>query len=97
MWILSPNFCVHLATSLATSFAFGREVVNTQRLMSSSMDGLIVSLSNETNNVDHFKRLMQREIPIVFFDRTHVDLNASNVVLDNIFGGEQEVCGFPKM
>jgi DNA-binding LacI/PurR family transcriptional regulator len=69
--------------------SYGREVVNTQRLMSSSMDGLIVSLSNETNNVDHFKRLMQREIPIVFFDRTHFDLNASNVVLDNAFGGEQ--------
>jgi DNA-binding LacI/PurR family transcriptional regulator len=71
--------------------SYGREVVNTQRLMSSSMDGLIVSLSNETNNVDHFKRLLQKEIPIVFFDRTHVDLNASNVVLDNAFGGEQAV------
>ncbi len=69
--------------------SYGREVVNTQRLMSSSMDGLIVSLSNESNNVDHFKRLLQKEIPIVFFDRTHVDLNTSNVVLDNAFGGEQ--------
>jgi DNA-binding LacI/PurR family transcriptional regulator len=71
--------------------SYGREVVNTQRLMSSSMDGLIVSLSNETNNVDHFKRLLQKEIPIVFFDRTHVDLDASNVVLDNAYGGEQAV------
>lgn len=71
--------------------SYGREVVNTQRLMSSSMDGLIVSLSNETNNVDHFKRLLQKEIPIIFFDRTHADLNASNVVLDNAFGGEQAV------
>jgi DNA-binding LacI/PurR family transcriptional regulator len=69
--------------------SYGREVVNTQRLMSSSVDGLIVSLSNETNNVDHFKRLLQKEIPILFFDRTHADLNASNVVLDNAFGGEQ--------
>jgi DNA-binding LacI/PurR family transcriptional regulator len=71
--------------------SYGREVVNTQRLMSSSVDGLIVSLSNETNNVDHFKRLLQREVPILFFDRTHADLNASNVVLDNAFGGEQAV------
>jgi DNA-binding LacI/PurR family transcriptional regulator len=71
--------------------SYGREVVNTQRLMSSSVDGLIVSLSNETNNVDHFKRLLQKEIPILFFDRTHADLNASNVVLDNAFGGEQAV------
>ena len=69
--------------------SYGREVVNTQRLMSSSVDGLIVSLSNETNNVDHFKRLLQREIPIMFFDRTHADLDTSNVVLDNAFGGEE--------
>jgi DNA-binding LacI/PurR family transcriptional regulator len=71
--------------------SYGREVVNTQRLMASSVDGLIVSLSNETNNVDHFKRILQKEIPIVFFDRTHADLDASNVVLDNSFGGEQAV------
>lgn len=71
--------------------SYGREVVNTQRLMASSVDGLIVSLSNETNNVDHFKRLLQKEIPIVFFDRTHADLDASNVVLDNTYGGEQAV------
>jgi DNA-binding LacI/PurR family transcriptional regulator len=57
--------------------------------MSSSVDGLIVSLSNETNNVDHFKRLLQKEIPIMFFDRTHADLDTSNVVLDNAFGGEE--------
>jgi DNA-binding LacI/PurR family transcriptional regulator len=71
--------------------SYGREVVNAQRLMASSVDGLIVSLSNETNNVDHFKRILQKEIPIVFFDRTHADLDASNVVLDNAFGGEQAV------
>ena len=39
--------------------SYGREVVNTQRLMSSSVDGLIVSLSNESNNIDHFKNLQE--------------------------------------
>lgn len=71
--------------------SYGREVVNTQRLMASSVDGLIVSLSHETNNIDHFKRLIQKEIPLVFFDRTNSDLNVSSVVLDNAFGGEQAV------
>lgn len=32
---------------------------------------------------------MQNEIPIMFFDRTHADLDTSNVVLDNAFGGEE--------
>ncbi len=71
--------------------SYGREVVNTQRLMSSSVDGLIVSLSNESNNIDHFKRFMKKEIPIVFFDRVHPDLYAPNVVLDNTHGGEEAV------
>jgi DNA-binding LacI/PurR family transcriptional regulator len=54
---------------------------------------VMICQSNESygREVDHFKRLLQKEIPIVFFDRTHVDLNASNVVLDNAYGGEQAV------
>jgi LacI family transcriptional regulator len=71
--------------------SYGREVVNTQRLLSSSVDGLIVSLSSETNNVDHFKRVLQKDIPIVFFDRTSPDLNLSSVILDNTYGAEQAV------
>lgn len=71
--------------------SYGREVVNTKRLMLSSVDGLIVSLSSETNNVDHFRRVIQKDIPIVFFDRTSTDLNASGVVLDNAHGAEQAV------
>lgn len=71
--------------------SYGREVVNTKRLMASSVDGLIVSLSSETNNIDHFRRVLQKDIPIVFFDRTSTDLNASGVVLDNAYGAEQAV------
>ncbi len=71
--------------------SYGREVVNTKRLMASSVDGLIVSLSSETNNIDHFRRVLQKDVPIVFFDRTSTDLNVSGVVLDNSYGAEQAV------
>src|SRR6478672_428307 len=49
--------------------SYDREVVNTEHLSSRSVDGLLVSLSTETDNVDHFKKLHEKGLPIVFFDR----------------------------
>ena len=46
--------------------SYGREITNTQRLMNSRVDGLIVSLSSATSNVDHFRRLLQRGCPWCF-------------------------------
>ena len=66
--------------------SYGREIINTQRLMTGRVDGLIASLSSDTMNVDHFRRLLQRNVPIVFFDRVGSDLNANKVVLDNQAG-----------
>ncbi|SDY61491.1 LacI family DNA-binding transcriptional regulator [Hymenobacter psychrophilus] len=71
--------------------SYGREITNTQRLMNGRVDGLIVSLSSETSNVDHFRRLLQRSVPMVFFDRVGTDLEATKVMLDNYDGAVQAV------
>lgn len=63
--------------------SYGREVANAKRIMNSHVDGLIVSLSSETQNVDHLKKLMTRNIPLVFFDRDFPEFETSKVVLDN--------------
>ena len=52
-------------------------------LVSSRVDGLLVSLSRETDRSDHFKRIFDKGIPLVFFDRICEDLNASQVYTDN--------------
>ena len=70
---------------------YGREIVNTQRLMKSRVDGLIVSIASDSLNVDHFKRLLQKNYPIVFFDRVGSDLGATKVILDNIAGASLAV------
>lgn len=49
--------------------SYDREIINAQHLSSRSVDGLLVSLSTETENVDHFKSLHDKGLPIVFFDR----------------------------
>ncbi|NOR88371.1 MAG: substrate-binding domain-containing protein [Bacteroidales bacterium] len=46
-----------------------REIQLTQSFMSYRLDGLIVSMSKETDNFDHFKKLSQLGVPIVYFDR----------------------------
>ena len=67
--------------------SFGREVVNTRRMLNSLVDGFIISISSETKSSEHFKVLKEREIPFVVFDRVIPDLLASSVILDNEEGG----------
>ena len=71
--------------------SYGREVVNVQRLLQSHVDGFIVSLSSETQNVDHFKRIVNKNIPLVFFDRDCSEIETTKVLLDNYSGAFQAV------
>jgi DNA-binding LacI/PurR family transcriptional regulator len=69
--------------------SFGREIVNTRRLLDSLVDGLIISVSSETKVFDHFKKIQQKSMPMVVFDRVTEDLVAPSVRLDNKDGGFQ--------
>jgi DNA-binding LacI/PurR family transcriptional regulator len=63
--------------------SFEREVVNTNALMRHRVAGVIVSISQNTKNSDHFKLLLDRSIPLVFFDRACDDVEADKVVIDD--------------
>jgi DNA-binding LacI/PurR family transcriptional regulator len=67
--------------------SFGREIVNTKRLLDSSVDGFIVSVSSETKVFEHIKKIHNKKIPLVFFDRVVESINAPKVRLDNVMGG----------
>lgn len=69
--------------------SFGREIVNTRRLLDSLVDGLIISVSSETKVFDHFKKIQQNKMPMVVFDRVTHDLVAPSVRIDNKDGGFQ--------
>src|SRR5690349_661837 len=66
---------------------FGREIVNTKRLLDSSVDGFIVSVSSETKVFEHIKKIYNKKIPLVFFDRVVESIDAPKVRLDNVMGG----------
>lgn len=63
--------------------SYDREVNNSNALYNSRVDGIMVSISRETDNYDHFSTLLQRKVPLVFFDRTCNGVNASKVIVDD--------------
>ena len=53
------------------------------------VDGLIVSLSKQTKNYDHFRALEKYNIPVVFFDRVPSLSNVHKVAFDMVNGTKQ--------
>ncbi|MDB5211804.1 MAG: LacI family transcriptional regulator, partial [Sediminibacterium sp.] len=66
--------------------SYEREVINVQYLASRSIDGLLVSVSSETQDLEHLKNLHQRGFPIVFFDRIVDEMETHKVIVDNFKG-----------
>jgi LacI family transcriptional regulator len=63
--------------------SYEREVVNANALMHHRVAGVVVSISQSTKSGEHFRDLLRRKIPVVFFDRTCDDVEASKVVIDD--------------
>ena len=59
------------------------EKKNLHSLVSSRVDGIIVSISTETDRSDQFASLTEKGIPLVFFDRVFENIVASQVVTNN--------------
>ncbi len=53
--------------------------------------GVIVSQAKDTKNYDHYQRLIDAGIPMVFYDRICTGVNASRVVVDDYMGAYNAV------
>ena len=82
------DYHVILTQSLESS---ERELKNLEHLAWRSVDGLLVSLSTETTDISHFKKLHDTGMPIVFFDRITDLIDTHKVVVDNAGGAYQAV------
>lgn len=65
---------------------YEREVQLCQMFEAHQVCGVIVSQAKETVNYDHFQSLIDRGIPLVFYDRICTGVNASLVVVDDYQG-----------
>jgi len=67
------------------------EKANIRTLVSSQVDGLLISLSRETNQFDHLYDLYNREINFVLFDRVNEEIPVSKVTFNDVGGAYQVV------
>lgn len=61
-----------------------KEAANAHNLFHKRVDGLIASLAFDTDSLDHFKPFVQKEVPVIFFDRVEQDGNSTVVIIDNV-------------
>ena len=67
--------------------SFEKEVLNMELLANGSIDGIIMSLSAQTqekNDFNHLKEIMDQGIPMVLFDRVSEEVACDKVILNDI-------------
>ena len=62
---------------------YDREVANVKTLMAHRVDGILVSVSKETKNFNHFQYVRKNKIPLVFYDRIVPGLKTDQVIIDD--------------
>lgn len=72
-----------------THESYDLELQNISHLTHRSIDGLLISLSTETTDVEHLKKLQAQGLPIVLFDRISDEIDTHKVISDN-FNGSYE-------
>lgn len=64
-----------------------KEVANVKTLYNSRVDGLLVSLAYETDDLAHFESLIEKGVPLIFFDRVFDHPQCTSIVIDNVKAG----------
>lgn len=60
-----------------------RERLNVEYMTSRSIDGLLIALSSETEDISYLHKLKDRGFPIVFFDRIPQQFDTYKVIVNN--------------
>jgi LacI family transcriptional regulator len=68
-----------------------REVQSVQTLLSSRVDGILVSVAKVTRDFEHFRKIINDRIPLVFFDRICDEIETDRVIVDDETGAYEAV------
>jgi LacI family transcriptional regulator len=63
--------------------SYKKECENIDTLLFTQVDGIIVSMANETVDLQHFEKVKQAGIPLITFDRGENDLNVDYIGIDD--------------
>ena len=78
--------CGYNVMFFISSESLEREKAILKQLNINTLDGLLVSVSSETNTSEHFMKLINKGLPLVFFDRVLPDVPTSKVIQDDYQG-----------
>jgi LacI family transcriptional regulator len=66
-----------------------REKTDIKALFNSRVDGMLISVSRETNTFDHIDSILAKGVPMVFFDRVYESANSSKIIVDDLSGAKE--------
>lgn len=67
------------------------EIVACRTMLASSVDGILISISNETMEAEHLKDFLDEGKPVVQFDKITDQLNSPKVIVDDFEGAYHAV------
>jgi len=70
---------------------YDREVRAIETLLAGRVDGILISMSKTTEKFDHFKKITEYGIPLVFFDRICEEIETDRVMVDDEEGAFKAV------
>lgn len=68
-----------------------KEIASANTMFNNRVDGLLVSLAFDTQDIDHFEALLRKKIPVIFFDRVIEHPRCTNIIIDNARAGYDAV------
>ena len=63
------------------------EINGVRALLEAQVDGIMASMSLETEDVSHFAEIIKQNKPLILFDRVNSDLKAPSITLDDFKAG----------
>lgn len=67
------------------------EVKNIRTLLASRVDGILASVAKTTTDYRHYRSILDKDIPLVFFDRAVEEIRTDSVVIDDEEGAYKAV------
>lgn len=68
-----------------------RELAVIENLLIATLDGLLVSISSDSDSCEHFQQVINEGVPVVFFDRVPTHIKTSKVMQDDFNGAFEAV------
>lgn len=81
----------YLVIILQSNESLELEKKQVQLLINKRVDGIMMSISNESNDDEHIREIVEREIPFVMFDKISKGISCSKVIIDDRKAAEMAV------